>query len=114
MPLHLPATVSKSFLCAWALLTLLVVIAQGEVSSKVVCDAETKICYSSYSNAASGLTFGVALPKTVTDPYDAIIRITAPINHTWAGFAWAGQMVWNPLTIAWPNGNSGVASARFA
>ncbi|KAJ4287943.1 hypothetical protein N0V90_011958 [Kalmusia sp. IMI 367209] len=89
-------------------------IAQGEVQSKVICDAETKICYSSYSNAASGLTFGIALPKTVTDPYDAIIKITAPKNTTWAGFAWGGQMVWNPLTVAWPNGNSGVASARFA
>ena len=90
------------------------VIAQGEVQSSVVCDAATKICYSSYTNAASGLAFGIALPKTVSDPYDAIIKITAPNNITWAGFAWGGQMVWNPLTVAWPNGTSGVASARFA
>ena len=93
---------------------LLIVIAQGEVQSTVVCDAKTKICYSSYTNAESGLTFGVALPKTVTDPYDAIIKITAPVTTTWAGFAWGGQMAWDPLTVAWPNGNSGVASARFA
>lgn len=89
-------------------------IAQGEVQSRVACDADTKICYSTYSNAASGLEFGVALPKNVTDPYDAIIKVTAPISHVWAGFAWGGQMVWNPLTVAWSNGNSGIASARFA
>ncbi|KAF2636722.1 hypothetical protein P280DRAFT_472935 [Massarina eburnea CBS 473.64] len=89
-------------------------LAQGEVQSKVVCDAETKICYSSYSDAESGLSFGVALPKNVTDPYDAIIKITAPVANKWVGFAWGGTMVWNPLTVSWANGTSGVASSRFA
>jgi hypothetical protein len=60
------------------------------------------------------MTFGVALPKNTTDPYDAIIRITAPIVNKWGGFSWGGNMVWNPLTVAWANGKSGVASARFA
>lgn len=60
------------------------------------------------------MTFGVALPKVVTDPFDAIIKITAPLDNKWAGFAWGGDMVWDPLTVAWANGNSGVASARFA
>jgi hypothetical protein len=87
---------------------------EGEVQSKVVCDAETKICYSSYSDSESGMTFGVALPKNVTDPYDAILKITAPIANTWAGFSWGGNMVWNPLSVAWPNGKSGTISARFA
>jgi hypothetical protein len=79
-----------------------------------VCDATSKICYSSYSDAESGMTFGVALPKEVKDPYDAIIKITAPVANTWAGFSWGGNMVWNPLTVAWANGKSGIASARFA
>lgn len=87
---------------------------EGEVKSKVVCDAGTKICYSSYSDAESGMTFGLALPKNVTDPYDAIIKITAPIANKWAGFSWGGNMVWNPLSVAWANGNSGTISARFA
>jgi hypothetical protein len=92
-----------------------VAIAQeGEVQSKVVCDAATKICYSSYSDAESGMTFGIALPKTVTDPYDAILHITAPIANKWAGFSWGGNMVWNPLSVAWANGQSGTISARFA
>jgi hypothetical protein len=87
---------------------------EGEVQSKVVCDAATKICYSSYSDAESGMTFGIALPKTVTDPYDAILHITAPIANKWAGFSWGGNMVWNPLSVAWANGQSGTISARFA
>lgn len=88
--------------------------AQGEAQSTVVCDGETKICYSSYSDTTSGMTFGVALPKNVTDPYDAIIRITAPLANKWAGFSWGGTMVWNPLSVAWANGKSGTISARSA
>jgi len=60
------------------------------------------------------MTFGIALPKNVTDPYNAIIKITAPIANTWAGFSWGGDMVWNPLSVAWANGKSGTISARFA
>jgi hypothetical protein len=87
---------------------------EGEVQSKVVCDGDTKICYSSYSDAESGMTFGLALPKNVTDPYDVILKITAPIANKWTGFSWGGNMVWNPLSVAWPNGKSGTISARFA
>lgn len=87
---------------------------EGEVQSKVVCDAETKIFYASYLDAEAGMTFGIALPKNVTDPYDAILKITASIANTWAGFSWGGNMVWNPLGVAWPNGKSGTTSARFA
>lgn len=60
------------------------------------------------------MSFGIALPKNVTDPYDAIVRITAPIANQWVGFSWGGNMVWNPLSVAWPNGQSGTISARFA
>ncbi|KAF2831354.1 cellulose binding iron reductase-like protein [Ophiobolus disseminans] len=87
---------------------------EGEAQSKVVCDAATKICYSSYSDADSGMTFAIALPKAPTDPYDAILKITAPIANKWAGFSWGGNMVWNPLSVAWANGKSGTISARFA
>ena len=87
---------------------------EGEAQSTVVHDPETGISYSSYTDATTGMTFGVALPKNVTDPYDAILRISAPIANQWVGFAWGGDMVWNPLSVAWPNGNSSVISARFA
>jgi len=89
-------------------------LAQGEAQSTIVYDAETKISYSSYTDPGTGMSFGVALPKNVTDPYDAIIRITAPVANRWVGFSWGGDMVWNPLSVAWPNGQSGTISARFA
>lgn len=86
-----------------------------KADSKIVYDALTKITYSSYTNPETGISFGVALPLNVSDPYDAVISVTAPVsNTTWAGFAWGGTMVWNPLTLGWPNGNSAVVSSRFA
>ena len=87
---------------------------EGTPDSKVSCDAETKICYSGYTDLDSGIYFGIALPKNPVDPYDAIITITSPVGHYWTGFAWGGGMVWNPLTLAWKNGESTTGSARFA
>ncbi|PMD62579.1 iron reductase domain protein [Hyaloscypha bicolor E] len=71
----------------------------------MVHDFLTGITFSAYTSGYTGIAFGVALPMNVSDPYDAIISITAPVsNTTWAGFAWGGTMVWNPLTVAWANG----------
>jgi len=62
--------------------------------SKMTYDPITKITFSSYTSTESGITYGVALSMSVSDPYDAIISITAPIsNTTWAGFAWGGTIV---------------------
>jgi hypothetical protein len=112
--LHLPVMVSTSLPLMTSANGGAAFAQEGEVQSKVVCDTDTKICYSSYSDAESGMTFGVALPKNVSDPYDVILKITAPIANKWAGFAWGGTMVWNPLSVAWANGQSGTISARFA
>jgi Cytochrome domain of cellobiose dehydrogenase len=87
----------------------------AQADSKMVHDSLTGITFSAYTSIDTGITFGVALPMNVSGPYDAIISITAPVsNTTWAGFAWGGTMVWNPLTVAWPNGKTTVASSRFA
>jgi hypothetical protein len=85
----------------------------AQIDSKVACDSATKICYSTYTSP-NGIQYGIALPSTVTAPYDAIISISAPLSVPWAGLAWGGTMVWNPLTVAWPNGKSAVGSSRFA
>jgi hypothetical protein len=93
------------------------VLAQEEgtpVDSTVSCDAESKICYSGYTDPEAKIYFGIALPKNPVDPYDAIIKITSPVEHYWTGFSWGGNMVWNPLTVAWRNGQTTTASARFA
>ncbi|KAF2118602.1 hypothetical protein BDV96DRAFT_643841 [Lophiotrema nucula] len=85
----------------------------GQVQSKVSCDS-SKFCFSVYSNEESGSTFGVALPSNVTDPYDVVLSITAPIANYWTGFSWGGNMVWNPLSVVWPNGKTVTPSSRFA
>ncbi|KAF2742637.1 iron reductase domain protein [Sporormia fimetaria CBS 119925] len=87
---------------------------EGEPVSTVSCDPESKICYSGYKDPESEIFFGIALPKEPKDPYDAIIQITSPVRHYWVGFSWGGDMVWNPLTLAWRNGQTTTASARFA
>ncbi|KAF4637099.1 hypothetical protein G7Y89_g1005 [Cudoniella acicularis] len=56
----------------------------------------------------------IALPMNVSDPYDAIISITAPVASKWVGIAWGGTMVFNPLTMGWANGKTAVVSSRFA
>lgn len=86
----------------------------GQAVSKISCDSVTKICFSSYTAPENGITVGIALPTNVTDPYDAIVSITAPVSVTWTGFAWGGTMVFNPLTAAWANGKTSVVSSRFA
>jgi hypothetical protein len=60
----------------------------------MVYDPITKINFSSYTSTEPGITYEAELPMNVSDPYDAIITITAPTsNTTWAGFAWGGTMV---------------------
>lgn len=87
----------------------------AQADSKMVHDFLTGITFSAYTSGYTGIAFGVALPMNVSDPYDAIISITASVSNTaWAGFAWGGAMVWNPLTVAWANGKTTVASSRFA
>jgi hypothetical protein len=87
----------------------------AQADSKRVHDSLTGITFSAYISGDTGITFSVTLPMNVSDPYDAIISITAPVsNTTWAGFAWGGAMVWTPLTVAWANGKTTVASPCFA
>ncbi|KAF2277456.1 cellulose binding iron reductase-like protein [Westerdykella ornata] len=87
---------------------------EGKPVSKVSCDPETKICFSGYKDPESDIYIGIALPKNPVDPYDAVITITSPVKHYWVGFAWGGQMVWNPLTVAWKNDKTTTVSSRFA
>ncbi len=88
--------------------------AYSQVASTASCDTTAGICFSTYTVPANGISVGIALPETVTDPYDAIISISAPVNTTWAGFAWGGTMTYNPLTVGWANGKTSVVSSRMA
>ncbi|RYP26373.1 hypothetical protein DL768_011741 [Monosporascus sp. mg162] len=80
-----------------------------------VTDAETGITFQAFTNP-EGVSYGIALPANASAAggYDIILQVTAPIEIGWAGIAWGGAMVYNPLSIVWPNGESVVASPRMA
>lgn len=78
------------------------------------CDAATGICYSEWVSPEK-ISFRIAIPDTATaGSFDVLLQIVAPKAVGWAGIAWGGTMVNNPLTVAWPNGNTSVVTGRRA
>jgi hypothetical protein len=79
------------------------------------CDAASTICYSEFTST-NNIVYRIAIPDTATAsaPFDVLLQIVAPKATGWAGLAWGGQMAYNPLTVAWPNGASVVVSSRRA
>ncbi|KAL1868866.1 hypothetical protein VTK73DRAFT_3446 [Phialemonium thermophilum] len=74
------------------------------------------VCYSEYATPQANITYRVAIPDTAVEPpFDVFLQIIAPSNTTgWAGLAWGGRMVGNPLTVVWPYNGTGLASSRWA
>lgn len=61
------------------------------------------------------IAYRIAIPDTATEgDFDVLFQIAAPITVGWAGIAWGGIMVNNPLTVGWANGNTTVVSSRIA
>ena len=53
------------------------------------------------------------IPDTATvGNFSVLLQIQAPRTVGWAGVAWGGVMVNNPLTVGWANGNTAVVSSR--
>ena len=78
------------------------------------CPGDTSICYSEYTIVSSQIKFRVAVPEVEKAPFDVLLQIVAPKTAAgWAGIAWGGKMSSNPLTVAWPNGDSAVVSSRY-
>ncbi|KAK3337567.1 hypothetical protein B0T19DRAFT_397174 [Cercophora scortea] len=77
------------------------------------CPGGTSICFSEYTVATHNIVYRIAIPEVTAAPFDILLQIVAPKAVGWAGLAWGGKMSNNPLTIAWPNGNSALVSSRF-
>ncbi|KAF2476612.1 CBD9-like protein [Lindgomyces ingoldianus] len=91
-------------------------VAEGAVA---FYDAETGFTFSQFSAAYSlgaSITYRIAVPTSATNsaPYDVVLQVVAPKVVGWAGLAWGGSMVKNPLTVTWANGNTPVISSRWA
>ncbi|KAK7959954.1 Cellobiose dehydrogenase [Apiospora aurea] len=95
--------------------TGLVGTAAAQAESVPYTDAETGITFQQYPSE-DGIQFRVALPELIepSQPYDVILQIEAPKSIGWVGWAWAGQMTYNPLTLVWANGDQVVHSSRMA
>ncbi|KAM7213232.1 cellobiose dehydrogenase [Rhypophila decipiens] len=79
-----------------------------------VCDAATTVCYSEYTSPG-GVSYRIAIPDTAkAGDFDVLLQIVAPQSVGWAGLAWGGVMVNNPLAVAWANGQSSVVTSRSA
>lgn len=86
----------------------------GDGSAAKYCDAATTICYSEWLSP-EGIAFRIAIPDTATaGNFDVLLQIAAPKTVGWAGVAWGGVMVNNPLTVGWANGDTAVVSSRSA
>ena len=81
-------------------------------------DQETGFTFSEYKAAftlTSNIVFRFALPGNApSGPYNTVIQAVVPNQLGWIGLAWGGNMVRNPLTVAYPNGQKATVSSRWA
>ncbi|EMR66596.1 putative cbd9-like protein [Eutypa lata UCREL1] len=88
-------------------------------NSVVFRDAQSGFTFSSYDAQyviGSTIAYRIAIPSdaTASAPYDAVIQVVAPVAVGWAGLAWGGSMVRNPLAVGWASGSTPVVSSRWA
>ncbi|KAF2735400.1 CBD9-like protein [Polyplosphaeria fusca] len=102
-------------------IALLSIVTFASSQTTRVVDSETGLTFSSYNvpyktNAGKVITYRIAVPSAATSSagYDVVLQIAAPNEIGWAGLAWGGSMVTNPLTVAWSSGSSAVVSSRWA
>ncbi|KAM7197786.1 hypothetical protein V8F20_006459 [Naviculisporaceae sp. PSN 640] len=91
-------------------------INKRQATTSKYCNAQS-ICYLQYSTTSTSTPiFRIAIPDVTTTPFDTLLQIIAPVSLGWAGFSWGGGMTNNPLTVAWPNGNTGkvTVSSRWS
>ncbi|KAK6953289.1 hypothetical protein Daesc_005590 [Daldinia eschscholtzii] len=83
-------------------------------ASAKYCDEATGVCYSEISVGVAPITWRIAIPAVEEGPFDVLLQVVAPKTVGWAGIAWGGGMLYNPISLGWANGNTTVAAARFA
>ncbi|KAH8687480.1 CBD9-like protein [Tricladium varicosporioides] len=103
--------------CVAALLS--VVTGSVAADSSVYKDPETGFTFSQFRaeyQIGKYITYRIAVPASVPEnsSYDVVLQVIAPVAVGWAGIAWGGTMVGNPLTVGWANGNSAMVSSRKA
>ncbi|KAL2076128.1 hypothetical protein VTL71DRAFT_1071 [Oculimacula yallundae] len=80
-------------------------------------DSDTGFLFQQYNAAykiGSSIAYRVALPSQINSTYPVIVQIAAPLEVGWAGLAWGGSMINNPLMACYANGASVTISSRYA
>ncbi|QRV98090.1 GMC oxidoreductase [Ceratobasidium sp. AG-Ba] len=75
-------------------------------------DPSTNIPFQSFVDPVHGIRLSTAFPASTTST-EFVGEIVAPISAKWVGWSLGGGMNNNLLLVAWPNGNSVVASTRY-
>jgi hypothetical protein len=89
--------------------------AKRQTSTTKYCPGGTQICFSEYREPKNDIAYRIAIPDVASAPFDVLLQIVAPINKAgWAALAWGGTMELNPLTVAWPSGDSALVSSRWS
>ncbi|RYP66945.1 hypothetical protein DL771_007519 [Monosporascus sp. 5C6A] len=89
-------------------------IASTTAAASQYCDGETGVCYSEATVGVAPIKWRVAIPAVTSGPFDILLQVVAPRTVGWAGIAWGGGMLYNPLSLGWANGNTSVSASRFA
>jgi len=76
-------------------------------------DSLTGIPFQSFVDPVHGIRISTAFPSSTTAT-EFIGEIVAPIASKWVGWTFGPGMNSNLMVVAWPNGNSIVASTRYA
>lgn len=81
-------------------------------------DQETGFTFSEFKAAYSltqNIVYRIALPSNApSGNYNAVVQVVAPNQVGWTGLAWGGNMIRNPLTVAYPSGSKVTVSSRWA
>ncbi|KAI1097257.1 iron reductase domain protein [Jackrogersella minutella] len=101
------------------LATVVAVLAGSSVTAPTsatakYCDTSSGVCYSEVTVGVAPITWRIAIPSVGQGPFDVLLQVIAPKTVGWAGLAWGGGMLYNPISLGWANENSTVAGARFA
>ncbi|KAH7412545.1 hypothetical protein BKA64DRAFT_331027 [Cadophora sp. MPI-SDFR-AT-0126] len=79
-------------------------------------DSDTGFLFQQYNAAykiGTTIAYRVALPSQINATYPVVVQIAAPVEVGWAGLAWGGSMINNPLMACWANGASSTISSRY-
>ena len=79
-----------------------------------ISDEGPDVRWSEASVGVAPITWRIAIPNVAEGPFDILLQVVAPKTVGWAGIAWGGGMLYNPISLGWANENNTLASGRFA